>query len=58
MAHHRWHKQNDNYSRQQPGGADDQIARKRQVNSSDGEQRKDRLPAWLGFINMIYGSVQ
>jgi hypothetical protein len=53
MAHHRWHKQNDNYSRDQPDGADDQIARKRQVNSSDGEQRKDRLPPRLGFINAI-----
>jgi hypothetical protein len=53
MAHHRWHKQNDNYSRDQPDGADHQIARKRQVNSSDGEQRKDRLPPRLGFINVI-----
>ncbi len=53
MAHHRWHKQNDNYSRHQPDWTDDQIARKRQVNSSDGEQRKDRLPARLRFINVI-----
>ena len=47
------HEQNHNKSREQPDRSYDERARQRQVNAADGHQSKQRLPARLGFIEMI-----
>src|SRR5205823_6501079 len=53
MAHHRWHEQNDNQSRQQPDRADNEIAWQRQINCADRQKGEQRISKWLGGIVAI-----
>jgi hypothetical protein len=54
MAHYRRHEQDNNHSRQQPNRADNDVAWQRQVNTANGQNGGDRLPAWLWFVNVLW----
>ena len=53
MTDHSRHQQNENQTRQQPDGTDDQIARQCQINPADSNESKNRLPPRLRFIDVI-----
>ena len=53
MSEDGWDQQNHNQSGQQPGRPNDERARERQINPAYGEKRQQRLPARLGFIDMV-----
>jgi len=53
MAHHRWHDQNHNQSRQQPDRADNETARQRDINCAHRQKRKECLPPRFWFVDML-----
>ena len=53
MANHRRDEQDHDDGWQQPNRAENQISREREINPADREKRKERLPAWLWFIDVV-----
>ena len=53
MSEHGWDQQNHNQSGQQPGRPNDERARESQIDPAYGEKGQQRLPARLGFIDMV-----
>ena len=51
MTYHRRYEQNDNQGRQQPSRTNDKRTWECQINSGDRQEREQRLPAWLRFID-------
>ena len=53
MSEDGWDQQSHNQSGQQPGWPNDERAGERQIDPAYGEKRQQRLPARLGFIDMV-----
>ena len=53
MSEDGWDQQNHNQSGQQPDRPNNERARESQIDPAYGEKRQQRLPARLGFIDMV-----
>jgi len=53
MTYHRGYKQDDNQCRQQPSRTNDKRTWECQINAGDRQEREQRLPAWLRFIEVM-----